>query len=73
MRHFIATTTRASADIAMREILLADPEAIVTHRQDNKTLLRVASEIFDEDKLEAIPGVVHAVDIDAMNLVKASL
>jgi hypothetical protein len=73
MRHFLATTTRASGEIAIREILKADPEAIVSHGQDNKTMLRVASEFFDEDKLEAVPGVVHAVDIDAMNLVKASL
>lgn len=73
MRHFLATTTRASAEIAIVEILKADPEAIVSHNRDNKTLLRVASEILDEDKIESLPGVAHAVDLDAMELVKASL
>ena len=73
MRQFLVTSTRKSAETAIQEILKADPVAIVNYRHDNKTVLRVFSEILDEDKIESFPGVACAVDTAAIDLVKATL
>lgn len=66
LKSFYATTTAEHAEHVMKEIFRVDPDATITHRRDNKTLLLVRSKNLSEWTIEAIAGVAHAVNLSAI-------
>ena len=66
MKSFYVTTTRTSAEMVRQEILRLDDLAALQYRRENKTLLVVTSNSLDEDRLEMIPGVAHAVNLASL-------
>ncbi len=63
MKTFYVTVTRATSDLVRQEILRLDSLAAIQYRREVKTLLMVNSSCLTEERLEAIPGVSHAVNI----------
>lgn len=66
--NFIITTTELASALVIAEIFRIDPNALIAHRQGNMTVMRVRTRRMTVFTLDAIPGVAHAVNADALLL-----
>lgn len=68
MKGFLVTTTYRQSAAVVDEILRIDPNAAISYRREDNTLLMVRSARLSEWSFEAIAGVAHAVNLSNLGL-----